>query len=44
VFRPRQDGEWLLNVVWTRPLVGDPRGDWDTVFSSLTFGYPRGGA
>jgi hypothetical protein len=44
LFRPRQDGEWLLNVVWTRPLVGDPRGDWDTVFSSLTFGYPRGGA
>ena len=39
-FRPRRDGEWLLNVVWTRPLTGDRGADFDTVFSSLTFGYP----
>ena len=40
-FRPRQDGDWLLTVVWTRPLVGDPRAEWETVFSSLTFGSSR---
>lgn len=43
LFRPRRDGIWLLNVVWTRPLAGDPRADFDTVFSSLTFGYPGAG-
>lgn len=33
-------GSWLLNVVWTKPIEGDPRADFDTTFSSLTFGYP----
>ncbi len=33
-------GAWLLNVVWTRPITGDPRGDFDTTFSSLSFGVP----
>jgi hypothetical protein len=37
-FRPRQDGDWLLTVVWTRPLVGDLVLNGETVFSSLTFG------
>lgn len=36
-------GAWLVNVVWTRPLVGDRRADFDTVFSSLTFGSPATG-
>lgn len=40
-FRPTPDRDWLLNVVWTRPLAGDNRADFDTVFSSLSFGYPR---
>lgn len=40
VFHPRRDGEWLLNVVWTRPLAGDPNAEFETTFSSLTFGYP----
>lgn len=35
-------GSWLLNVVWSEPLAGDPRADFDTVFSSLTFGYDAG--
>lgn len=35
-------GAWLLNVVWTRPITGDPRGDFDTTFSSLSFGVPAG--
>jgi uncharacterized GH25 family protein len=33
-------GVWLLNVIWTKP-VRDPRGDFDTTFSSLSFGFPR---
>ena len=39
VFNVPRSGEWLLNVVWTKP-IRDPRGDYDTTFSSLTFGYP----
>lgn len=39
VFRVPPQGDWLLNVVWSKPLAGDPRGDFDTTFSSLTFGY-----
>lgn len=38
VFAVPRSGRWLLNVVWTRPITGDPRGDFDTTFSSLTFG------
>ena len=33
-------GKWQLNVVWTKPITGNPDGDFDTVFSSLTFGFP----
>ena len=32
-------GTWLVNVLWTRPLRGHPEADFDTTFSSLTFGY-----
>lgn len=32
-------GSWLLNVVWSEPIAGDPDADFETVFSSLTFGY-----
>lgn len=32
-------GDWLLNVLWSEPVTGDPRADFDTTFSSLTFGY-----
>lgn len=32
-------GRWQLNVVWSRPLSGDPEADFETVFSSLTFGF-----
>jgi len=34
-------GDWLLSVVWTRPVTS-PQADFETVFSSLTFGYPAG--
>ncbi len=33
-------GLWQLNVVWTKSIK-DPRADFDTVFSSLTFGWDR---
>lgn len=39
-FRVPAAGNWLLNVVWGEPIAGDPRFDFDTTFSSLTFGYP----
>lgn len=32
-------GRWLLAVAWTRPLVGNPQADFETVFSSLSFGW-----
>ncbi len=35
---PRR-GKWQLNVVWTRALTGNPVADFDTTFSSLTFGF-----
>ncbi|WP_161965799.1 DUF4198 domain-containing protein [Steroidobacter cummioxidans] len=33
-------GTWLLNVVWTRPVTAPSDVDFDTTFSSLTFGFP----
>jgi uncharacterized GH25 family protein len=34
-------GDWLLNVIWTQPIKGNPSADFETTFSSLTFGYSR---
>jgi uncharacterized GH25 family protein len=42
VFTVPRSGPWLLNVVWTKAITGDPRADFETTFSSLTFGYPTG--
>ncbi len=39
-FRIPASGNWLLNVVWGEPVTNSPRFDFDTTFSSLTFGYP----
>jgi uncharacterized GH25 family protein len=33
-------GRWLLNVVWTRPSPREEETDFDTCFSSLSFGLP----
>lgn len=30
-------GEWMFQTVWSAPVSGDPRGDYDTIFSSLSF-------
>ena len=37
-FRIPESGTWLMNVVWTKPISGRPNADFDTIFSSLTFG------
>jgi uncharacterized GH25 family protein len=36
---PRR-GKWQLNVIWTKPIPGNPKADFETTFSSLSFGYP----
>lgn len=38
-FRIPPTGSWLVNVIWTHPITS-PTADFQTVFSSLTFGYP----
>jgi hypothetical protein len=32
-------GTWLLNVIWTKPLPRAAETDFETVFSSLSFGF-----
>lgn len=39
VFKIPATGNLLLNVLWSERVKGDPRFDFDTTFSSLTFGY-----
>ncbi len=41
IFKVPFKGLWQMNVVWTK-VIKDPRADFDTVFSSLTFGWQRG--
>lgn len=38
-FRVPPVGDWLVNVIWSEPVKGDPTADFETNFSSLTFGY-----
>jgi len=33
-------GAWLLNVIWTKPKPAGENTDFETVFSSLSFGFP----
>ena len=40
-FAVPHQGKWLLNVIWSKPVTGNPNADFETVFSSLTFGFPR---
>lgn len=40
VFHYPRIGSWLINVLWTEPIKGIPGADYDTTFSSLTFGFP----
>ena len=32
-------GRWQMNVIWTRPLTGNAAAEFDTTFSSLSFGF-----
>ena len=43
-FTMPHSGTWLLNVVWTKPLPATEETDFETVFSSLSFGFPAGHA
>lgn len=38
-FRFPKEGAWKIDVVWTRPVAEGVEADFETVFSSLTFGY-----
>lgn len=40
VFSLPRIGSWQLNVIWTRPIQSDPKAEFETTFSSLTFGFP----
>jgi uncharacterized GH25 family protein len=40
VFHMPGEGAWLLNVIWTRPLPRTSETDFETIFSSLSFGFP----
>jgi uncharacterized GH25 family protein len=41
-FQLPESGTWLLNVIWTKPLPASAEVDFDTIFSSLSFGFPAG--
>ena len=39
-FTMPNSGTWLLNVIWTKALPRSEETDFETVFSSLSFGFP----
>jgi uncharacterized GH25 family protein len=41
VFTMPSAGAWLLNVIWTKSLPVSEETDFETVFSSLSFGLPE---
>lgn len=40
VFAMPSSGTWLLNVIWTKPQPRSAETDFETTFSSLSFGFP----
>ena len=38
-FKKPSAGEWMIHAVWSDRIEGHPMGDFDTIFSSLSFGY-----
>lgn len=40
IFVMPTEGSWLLNVIWTQPLPRLRETDFETIFSSLSFGFP----
>jgi uncharacterized GH25 family protein len=41
VFSPPPGGKWLLNVIWTEIAPASSDVDFETTFSSLSFGYTQ---
>ncbi len=41
LFKMPSSGTWQLNVIWSKPIK-DRKADFETTFSSLTFGFPPG--
>jgi uncharacterized GH25 family protein len=41
-FTMPNSGTWLLNVIWTKALPRSEETDFETVFSSLSFGFKEG--
>jgi uncharacterized GH25 family protein len=39
-FTMPNSGTWLLNVIWTKVAPSSDEADFETVFSSLSFGFP----
>lgn len=39
IFAMPRSGTWLLNVIWTKALPPSDETDFETIFSSLTFGF-----
>jgi uncharacterized GH25 family protein len=40
IFTLPTSGSWLLNVIWTKALPPSDEADFETIFSSLSFGFP----
>lgn len=40
IFALPTSGSWLLNVIWTKALPPSDEADFETVFSSFSFGFP----
>jgi uncharacterized GH25 family protein len=40
IFTLPTSGSWLLNVIWTKALMPSEEVEFETVFSSLSFGFP----
>lgn len=38
-FKRPQKGQWMLHAVWSDPLEDTTKADYDTIFSSLSFGF-----
>ena len=38
MFKHPGAGSWQLNVIWTKPISGNADAEFETVFSSLSFG------
>jgi uncharacterized GH25 family protein len=43
VFRVPMTGQWKLNVIWGWPVEGRKDADYESIFTSLTFGWPAAG-